>query len=519
MPMNMIMSGHTLHRNFLLALGVLLVVIFLTACTRSASIDVEPWQPGVDSTTLETPSLDLPDPVLPNARPPGSPVLTPTPDDPHPLPGLRTEPEQYVIQAGDILGAIAERYGVTVEEIAEASGIANIHVLEIGQMLTIPAPDPVATGPGFKIIPDSELIAGPTTIYFDVADFAYSQNGYLVRYEEEMGDLTLSGVQIVQLIARDFSVNPRLLLAAIEYQSGWVTNTNPRSNTLKYPMGWADSNREGLYKQLAWAANELNRGYYLWRVNVIATWVLADGVVVPIDPTINAGTAGVQHFFAQLYGKQLWEKSVVAEGFFSTYERLFGYPFDYAYEPVLPVDLTQPVMQLPFEVGADWAFTGGPHGGWGDGSAWAALDFAPPGDALGCVQSDAWVVASADGLILRAEEGAVVQDLDGDGFEQTGWTILYMHIETRDRVQPGTYLRAGERIGHPSCEGGFSNGTHVHIARRYNGEWIPADQAIPLVLDNWVSVGAGIEYDGYLQKNGISIEAWDGRSPENTIQR
>jgi hypothetical protein len=30
--------------------------------------------------------------------------------------------------------------------------------------------------------------------------------------------------------------------------------------------------------------------------------------------------------------------------------------------------------------------------------------------------------------------------------------VLYMHIESRDRVEPGTFLRAGERVGHPSCE-------------------------------------------------------------------
>ena len=82
----------------------------------------------------------------------------------------------------------------------------------------------------------------------------------------------LSGVQIVQLIAQDFSVNPRLLLAMLEYQSGWVTNTNPPTETLKYPLGWKDPNREGLYRQLAWAANRTQpRLLYVaggWRANL-----------------------------------------------------------------------------------------------------------------------------------------------------------------------------------------------------------------------------------------------------------
>ena len=176
-------------------------------------------------------------------------------------------------------------------------------------------------------------------------------------------------------------------------------------------------------------------------------------------------------------------------------------------------------MQLPFEPGADWSFTGGPHGGWGSGSAWAALDFAPPGDALGCVLSQAWVVAVTDGLITNANQGAVIQDLDGDGHDQTGWSVLYMHIDTNDRVKEGTFVKQGDRIGHPSCEGGFSTGTHVHLARRYNGEWIAADQSIPFILDGWVSTGNGIEYDGWLNKDGQTIEAWNGRQAENQIHR
>ena len=57
------------------------------------------------------------------------------------------------------------------------------------------------------------------------------------------------------------------------------------------------------------------------------------------------------------------------------------------------------------------------------------------------------------------------------------------------------------------------------MSHENNGEWIPADQTLPFILDGWVSRGAGEEYDGYLERNGQSIEAWEGSSPDNAIQR
>ncbi len=306
----------------------------------------------------------------------------------------------------------------------------------------------------------------------------------------------------------------------LEYQSGWLRQSNPEKDTLDQPLGNRDYWRKGLYLQLAWAANNLNRGFYQWRVNAIGSWVLIDGMTVPIDPTINAGTAGVQSYYALLYDRPNWEQAVTQDGLYAVYASLFGYPFDYTVEPLMPEAFSQPSMQLPFEDEEYWSFTGGPHGGWGDGSAWAGLDFAPPGEPMGCVVSEAWVAAVADGLIVRAENGSVVQDLDGDGIEQTGWSVLYLHIDDYQRVEEGTYLRAGERLGHPSCEGGYSTGTHLHLARRYNGEWISADQAAwAFVLDGWASSGTGVEYDGFLTRDGQSIEAWNGRFDVNQISR
>jgi hypothetical protein len=74
-------------------------------------------------------------------------------------------------------------------------------------------------------------------------------------------------------------------------------------------------------------------------------------------------------------------------------------------------------------------------------------------------------------------------------------------------------------VGHASCEGGFSTGAHLHIARRYNGVWIAADGDLPFVMDGWVSAGYGSEYNGSLIKGDRIVEAWDGRSAFNAIQR
>jgi hypothetical protein len=363
------------------------------------------------------------------------------------------------------------------------------------------------------------LVYGPAAAVFDTEAFVQAAGGYLATVLEEVEhDELLTGAQIVVRVAQNYSVNPRLLLAIIEHESGWVTDPNPADKT--HAIADISAAHTSLYRQLTWTADNLNLGYYLWRVQGAAAWSLLDGALIPVNPTINAGTAGVQRFYAQLYGVDAWQVKVGENGVFATYNRLFGYPFSFAVEPLIPPDLSQPAMELPFEPGIVWNFTGGPHGGWDNGSAWAALDFAPPGDILGCVQSDAWVTAVAGGVIVRTGYGQVIQDLDGDGLEQTGWVVLYMHIEARGRVEPGTRVQAGDRLGHPSCEGGFSTGTHLHLARKYNGEWIPADQpAVPFSMDGWVSEGSGSLYDGWLVRGNRRIEAEAGLTDENDLSR
>ena len=519
--------GNLLSRRLFLPI-LLLAAFLLASCqkpvtTNPASLTIpngdSSQSPATSDIAKQSAADRAPDWCLPPTRDPGIPLIEPTPNPPRTLPALRTDPDTYTVQPGDSLAAIANLYGIPLADIVAENEIANPDMLEVGQSLSIPAPLPAQPGPAAKVIPDSELVNGPAAACFDTAAFIQQYNGYLNQYSETVDGHLMTGAEIVQRISAEYSVNPRLLLALLEYQSRWLTASSPDTLSLTYPMQFQDIYREGLYRQLAWAANQLNLGYYLYQINGFANWVTADGVVVPVNNTLNPGTAGVQHLFSRLLDETTWRTAVSPGGFRQTFQDLFGYPFDLAIEPLVPPLLNQTVFQLPFERGATWSFTGGPHGGWGDGAAWAALDFAPPGFAEGCVQSDEWVVALADGIIVYSADAIVIQDLDYDGSYQTGWSLFYGHIETRDRIPAGTAVKAGDRIGHPSCEGGVSSGTHVHIARRYNGEWISADGPIPFIMDHWVSSGTGTVYNGILEKNGQIVEAWDERKPENQIHR
>ena len=103
----------------------------------------------------------------------------------------------------------------------------------------------------------------------------------------------------------------------------------------------------------------------------------------------------------------------------------------------------------------------------------------------GCGNSSHWATAAAAGRVVRVGNGVVVLDLDRDGYEQTGWVLVYMHIANTDRVGLNAYLETDDNIGHPSCEGGNSSGIHMHIARKYNGEWVLADGGLPFVMSGY----------------------------------
>jgi LysM repeat protein len=105
----------------------------------------------------DTPSLSPPTPTTtptpqatetPTSTPTPSPVASPTPSGPF----------VYTVQEGDTLTAIAQTYGVSVEEIVAANNLADPNALQIGQTLIIPNVTPPTPTPS----PPVEVSPGPS---------------------------------------------------------------------------------------------------------------------------------------------------------------------------------------------------------------------------------------------------------------------------------------------------------------------------------------------------------------------
>ncbi|MGE5123218.1 MAG: LysM peptidoglycan-binding domain-containing protein [Acidobacteriaceae bacterium] len=476
-------------------LAVSISMLIVSACGAPGPQNQAPV-PVSDVTQATTQSLIIGQPDV---------TTTPLPTRPAYSPG---ELVDYIAQTGDTLASLARRFHTSMEEILAANSFipADATTMPPGMPMKMPVYYQPFWGSQYQIIPDSLFVNGPAQAGFDTSAFVAGQPGWLKGYTEYAFDGNRSGAEIIDYVAKNFSVSPRLFLALLEYQDGALSIPTMPEGIKPYLLGYHDWQHVGLYMQLVWAANLLNNAYYAWRSGDLLEFDHLNGRLERPDPWQNAATVALQYYFSQLVDGDQFARAIAQDGYALSYARLFGDPWQSS-TPHIPGSLQQPAFDLPFQPGLTWAFTGGPHTGFGEGEPLAAIDFAPGAVASGCIPTDEFATAVAPGVIARSEAGAVVLDLDGDGDERTGWVVFYFHMETRDRVPLGKTVNSGDPIGHPSCEGGRTTGTHVHLARKYNGEWIPADSIIPFNLNGWVAHNGSIEYQGTLTRAGRTITA------------
>lgn len=426
----------------------------------------------------------------------------------------------YTAQSGDTLEAVASRFGVDPAQVTSPQAIPAQGLIPPGQRLDIPNLVGSPPFPG-ALLPDSEVIYSPSTVGFSIDEYVSRAGGYLKDYSQLVGTETLSGAEVVRRVAEVTSTNPRLLLAVIEFRSHWVTSI-PSAPNLTFPLEFNISEYHGLFLELSLVGKLLNMGYYGWRDGSLTRLEFPDGQSFRLAPQLNAGSVALQYFFARLEGQPAWDTDMYGpESLVGLEARMFGDPWQRAatVEPLFPPGMALPELELPFGPAEDWSLTAGPHLDWNTGTPRGALDFAPITGERPCLVSARWARASAPGVIVRSGDSGVLLDLDGDGNEQTGWDLFYLHLAQKERVAPGARVQAGDPLGHPSCEGGIVTGTHVHLARKFNGEWIGAGGALPFVLSGWTAFPGAQPYAGTLVKGSQVVTAHPDGAPGSVISR
>ncbi|HET7009557.1 MAG TPA: hypothetical protein VFI11_02175, partial [Anaerolineales bacterium] len=336
----------------------LVISALLSAVLACARADI----PAIVPTPLPPRPTSIPPteaPTLPPTPTPEPPTSTPSAPEPvasptFPATPTHSESEEpgtivYMAQPGDTLRTLAIRFGVVPSDIVSPEGPVDDEnaLVNVDQLLLVPR-RLSSTGPADRLIPDSEFVFSPNALDFDPNGVATREAGFLPRYQETVGGLWRTGPEVIALAARDNSVNPRLLMAILEYVAGWVTNpTRPEGDDFRYPLGHNDPATQGLYRQLTWLANELGNGYYGWRSGTLTELQLADGTRVRLAPELNAGTVAVQYYFSLFMGEAQWREAVAPSGFAVTYFNIFGDPWSY-YHPLYEPGLQQPEMILPF---------------------------------------------------------------------------------------------------------------------------------------------------------------------------
>lgn len=102
---------------------------------------------------------------------------------------------------------------------------------------------------------------------------------------------------------------------------------------------------------MIWAVHALSEGFYSWHASTLTEISYRDGTVFSPPPDTNAGSVGLNYFFAQLYDQDAGQLAL--DGFLALYQRMFGDPWERVVhiEPLIPDDLAQPELTLPFEAG------------------------------------------------------------------------------------------------------------------------------------------------------------------------
>jgi LasA protease len=414
----------------------------------------------------------------------------------------------YTAQSGDNLPMLAARFNTTEETIRKTNPILPpaVTTLPQGLPMQIPIYYTPFWGSAFKLIPNSAFIYSS-----DLED--YEIDTMLVgnpRNSKAIQQITaLEGMpEAFRQTCLQASVDPRLVLSLIEYGLDPNSGLQPASKALLNSV--SVYNLDLLQHWL----NLLNEGYYGFEIGKLVKLELPDGSIEGLDPWQNAASAGISYFFSQMLETPTdYQRALNPSGFAATYENLFGNPWA-AETEVLPGSLEWIPAGLPIN----------PQGGWqaallteaiSKSMSWSGATAGFHASIQDATDKNVYgkVFSSIGGTITRLDASQLVVSQPGMP-ETQGWSIVYFGLAVKPGLKVGDKVQIGETLGHVDAGAWDAS---FWLARKYNGEWVPAGSVVPFTLGGWKLV---LDADGrnlVMHKPELSIYSQPYKGQTNLI--
>lgn len=357
---------------------------------------------------------------------------------------------------------------------------------------------PPPAAPRATLIDKQRLFYEPDFYGAQIQAFLETQPGPLKGFRAQIGDQQESFADILSSQATYFSVNPKVLLALIEQQSGLLTNPAPSEDQVRYMLGYRGENDRyaGWAEQLRWARREVAKAQQEFPNAPELVYADQSRSALPAGLTV-ADYAVMRVLAATTTPNNLPGKLDQGDrSFVATYTRLFGDPREPPQnwpEPAAPF-LSLP-MDQPHQVTSFFDHEAPflqPNGSIvtyrGDRSEQLSYD-----------GHDAWdyamtppeqVLAAADGTVVfagNAADGCNTRAVVID--HGNGYRTLYWHLSSWS-VKPGP-IKRGDPVGVVGSTGCVT-GPHLHLGVQYLGRGTdPAGWCGPKGEDVWAKHPAG----------------------------
>lgn len=352
--------------------------------------------------------------------------------------------------------------------------------------------------PRAAVIDDQRFFYAENFNAAEIQHFLDGQPGPLKDFHAPIGSRVHSFAEILASRATLDCINPQVVLALIEQQSGLITQPDASPERMEWALNYhgEDERYRGFLTQVRWAIRELRAAQ--WDYPAAPEITYADNSHSPMPPGLNLGGYAITRVLAATTGPSdlLGKLTNGPQSFVATFTRLFGDPRAPSlddHHPAAPF-LYSPTDQ-PYAISSFFDHespflreNGSLVTYWGQRGTTISYDGHTGWDYA--ARPPAPVLAAADGTVVfagNADDNCATQAVIID--HGNGYRTLYWHL-SEILAEPGPVHR-GDRIGIVG-ESGCATGPHLHLQVQFLGHDVdPYGWCGPAGQDPWAQHPAG----------------------------